>query len=86
MVATPTAEEAVRSVGVEMDAMELTLLDPDGVTNSVDVLMCQQTLWVTRKETCLAWPAALDSAAAELASLAAALELAGGTVVVMVDD
>jgi len=38
-----------------------------------------------RNEAYLAWPAAeLESATAELA--AAALELAGGTVVVMVDD
>jgi len=38
-----------------------------------------------RDEAYLAWPAAeLESATAELA--AAALELAGGTVVVMVDD
>jgi hypothetical protein len=41
VVATPTAEEAVRSVGVEMDAMELAPLD-DGVTKSVDVLLGQQ--------------------------------------------
>jgi len=37
VVATPTAEEAVMSVGVEMEDMALLLL-PDGVTNSVDVL------------------------------------------------
>ena len=37
VVATPTADEAVRSVGVEIDTAELALLD-DGVTNSVDVL------------------------------------------------
>ena len=37
VVATPTADEAVRSVGVEMGAMELAPLD-DGVTNRVDVL------------------------------------------------
>jgi len=37
VVATPTAEEAVRSVGVEIDAMELAPVD-DGVTKSVDVL------------------------------------------------
>jgi hypothetical protein len=41
VVATPTAEDAVRSVGVEMDAMELAPLD-DGVTKSVDVLIGQQ--------------------------------------------
>lgn len=41
VVATPTAEEAVRSVGVEMDAMELAPLD-DGVTKSVDVLVGQR--------------------------------------------
>jgi len=41
VVATPTADEAVRSVGVEMDAIELALLD-DGVTKSVDVLVGQR--------------------------------------------
>ena len=41
VVATPTADEAVRSVGVEIDTAELALLD-DGVTNSVDVLVRQR--------------------------------------------
>lgn len=44
VVATPTADEAVISVGVEMDAMALLLLDPDGVTKRVEVLTCQQAL------------------------------------------